>query len=101
MKIICKYCEGTGKLGFQREGCCFCGGSGFVDNLVHNHTNINVSNIKPMKDANDIQYKGDLDKYFKEVEECNISNNIISILLDMYKELNNIKIQLNINRLIK
>lgn len=54
-----------------------------------------------MKDANDIQYKGDLDKYFKEVEECNISNNIISILLDMYEELNNIKIQLNINRLIK
>lgn len=38
MKTICKYCEGTGKLGFQREGCCFCGGSGFVDNLVHNHT---------------------------------------------------------------
>lgn len=27
--MICKYCEGTGKLGFQRETCCFCDGTGF------------------------------------------------------------------------
>lgn len=27
-KEICEYCEGTGKLGFQRETCWFCGGKG-------------------------------------------------------------------------
>lgn len=30
MKVICKHCEGTGKLGFQRETCCFCGGKGYT-----------------------------------------------------------------------
>lgn len=30
MKEICKHCEGTGKLGFQRETCCFCGGKGYT-----------------------------------------------------------------------
>jgi hypothetical protein len=30
MKETCKHCEGTGKLGFQRETCCFCGGKGYT-----------------------------------------------------------------------
>ena len=28
-KIICEYCNGTGKLGFQQETCWFCQGNGF------------------------------------------------------------------------
>ena len=32
----CEFCEGTGKLGFQREDCCFCGGSGEVEIEVLN-----------------------------------------------------------------
>lgn len=27
--MYCRYCEGTGKLGMQRETCSFCGGSGY------------------------------------------------------------------------
>ena len=30
-KVRCKYCEGTGKLGFQREGCCWCFGKGYYE----------------------------------------------------------------------
>lgn len=30
MKETCKHCEGTGKLGLQRETCCFCGGKGYT-----------------------------------------------------------------------
>lgn len=30
MREVCKLCDGTGKLGFQREGCCGCGGTGFI-----------------------------------------------------------------------
>lgn len=30
MKEICNYCEGTGKLGFQRETCWFCQGEGYI-----------------------------------------------------------------------
>ena len=28
--MVCKDCEGTGKLGLQREDCFYCGGSGYV-----------------------------------------------------------------------
>jgi len=31
---VCKYCEGTGKLGFQQEGCCYCGGSGYIKEKI-------------------------------------------------------------------
>ncbi|EQK39802.1 hypothetical protein C672_3580 [[Clostridium] bifermentans ATCC 638] len=47
-KKICKDCGGTGKLGFQREDCWFCGGSGFVleekieDTVCENCEGINV-----------------------------------------------------------
>lgn len=27
---VCKYCQGTGKIGFQQEGCCYCSGSGYI-----------------------------------------------------------------------
>lgn len=101
MKIICKDCQGTGKLGFQRETCWFCGGSGYVDDLVYKPVNSNLSivdpinldeyMIKPIKDVRNIKYEGDLDKYFKEVKQCDISNDIICILTDMYEEFNSIK----------
>lgn len=29
----CKACEGTGKLGFQRESCWFCGGTGETNKM--------------------------------------------------------------------
>lgn len=110
MKTICKDCQGTGKLGFQREDCWFCGGSGYIDDLVHRPINPNLSVIEPInldiysiestKDVRNIRYEGDLDKYFKEVKECDISNDIICVLADLYEEFNNIKNQLNNNRLI-
>ena len=31
---VCKQCEGTGKLGFQREDCCFCYGTGYVKEKI-------------------------------------------------------------------
>ena len=30
-RIICKYCEGTGKLGFQKKDCCCCFGKGYYE----------------------------------------------------------------------
>lgn len=30
MKKICSLCNGSGKLGFQREDCCCCFGTGFI-----------------------------------------------------------------------
>ena len=30
-KVRCEYCEGTGKLGFQREDCCCCFGKGYYE----------------------------------------------------------------------
>ncbi len=30
MKKVCSLCEGTGKLGFQREDCCSCFGTGYI-----------------------------------------------------------------------
>lgn len=31
MKEACKFCDGTGRLGFQQEYCCGCFGTGFVE----------------------------------------------------------------------
>lgn len=31
MKKRCSLCEGTGKLGFQREDCCSCFGTGYIE----------------------------------------------------------------------
>lgn len=31
---VCKKCEGTGKLGFQREGCCYCDGEGYIKEKI-------------------------------------------------------------------
>lgn len=84
MYTICKDCEGTGKLGFQREDCWFCGGRGYVDDLADKNIKIDSTMIRPSKDIKDVRYKGDLDKYFKEVKECDITNDIVMILSDMY-----------------
>ena len=37
MKVRCSLCEGTGKLGFQREDCCSCFGEGFIDVKYENN----------------------------------------------------------------
>lgn len=83
MKTICKDCGGTGKLGFQREACWFCGGSGYIDDLVHKIP-LDSSMIEPIKDVRTIKYEGALDKYFEEVNKCDIANDIVKILSDMY-----------------
>lgn len=31
---ICSFCEGTGKLGFQREECCSCFGKGYIGKYI-------------------------------------------------------------------
>lgn len=31
---ICKECEGTGRLGFQREHCYYCDGSGYIKKKI-------------------------------------------------------------------
>lgn len=42
-------------------------------------------NDRPFKDANDVHYNGDLDEYFRAINECDITNNTIMILKDMYE----------------
>lgn len=31
---VCKYCEGTGKLGLQRESCFYCEGDGYIKEKI-------------------------------------------------------------------
>lgn len=67
----------------------FCGGSGYIDDLVHKTMEIDSVVIKPFKDIRNVQYEGDLDKYFKEANECDVQNDIIRILSDMYDLIKN------------
>ena len=91
MKIICKNCNGTGKLGFQLEDCCFCGGTGYLDDFVYKNNNNNILTAKIFipKSSTDIKYKGDLDAYFKEIESCDIVDNTTLILKDLYNLIKN------------
>lgn len=50
---------------------------------------------RPLSDATKILYHGDLDKYFADVKGCEISNQFISILNDMYEEINQLKSIIN------
>ena len=91
MKIICKDCNGTGKLDFQMEDCWFCGGTGYIDNLVYKNNNDNILNAKIFapKSSADIKYKGNLDAYFKEIESCDMVDNTTLILKDLYNLIKN------------
>lgn len=39
------------------------------------------------RNAFEITYKGNLDEYFENVGECDISSNILNVMSDMYKEI--------------
>ena len=84
MEIVCKDCGGTGKLGFQREDCWFCGGNGYINDLVYKSIEVENAMIRQCRDATNVKYNGNLDEYFQEVKECDITNDIIMILSDMY-----------------
>lgn len=89
MKTVCKDCQGTGRLGFQQESCWCCGGSGYIDDLVYKAPTVYESVITPIKDASNITYEGNLEKYFKEVKECNIQSDTTRILSDIYDLIKN------------
>ena len=84
MKKRCDYCEGTGKLGPQNETCSFCGGIGYLSDLVHRMATIDSSCIKQIKDVRNVRYNGDLEEYFKQISECDITNDLLSVLSDIY-----------------
>lgn len=52
----CKFCEGTGKLGFQQEDCWFCAGSGEIEVRVLNDKDIRIkcNQIQKLLDGTDI-----------------------------------------------
>ena len=43
-KVRCKYYEGTGKLGFQREDCCCCFGKGYYE-VEETRTHLKIKKI--------------------------------------------------------
>lgn len=48
-------------------------------------------NNRPFKDAKEVHYNGNLDEYFKAVSECDITNNTVMILKDMYELIKKLK----------
>lgn len=51
----------------------------------NNNFKIATYKIKSFKDVNDVHYNGNLDEYFRAVGECDITNNTVMILKDMYE----------------
>ncbi len=51
----------------------------------NNNFEIATYKIKSFKNANDVHYNGNLDEYFRAVGECDIINNTVMILKDMYE----------------
>lgn len=60
------------------------------------HTSsLNPFEIKQLSNASNILYNGDLDEYFKEVKECDIGNQYIDILQDIYEEIKQLRSVIN------
>lgn len=50
-----------------------------------NNFEISTYKIKSFKDIKDVHYNGNLDEYFRAVSECDITNDTVMILNDMYE----------------
>lgn len=50
-------------------------------------SSVDNAEIKQLSNASSVLYHGDLDKYFKEIKECDIGNQYIDVLHDIYEEI--------------
>lgn len=57
----------------------------------NNNFEIATYKIKSFKNVNDVYYNGNLDEYFRVVGECDITNNTVMILKDMYELIKKLK----------
>lgn len=70
MKKICSLCNGSGKLGFQREDCCCCFGTGFIGKDIQKIYLKGISNKSIWKnELFDIIKDNDNIKYIENLEE--------------------------------
>lgn len=50
--------------------------------------------INKPKDAKDVNYKYNLDKYFEEISDCTYTTQELIILNDMYKEIKKLRAEI-------
>lgn len=50
--------------------------------------------INKPKDARDVDYKHNLDKYFEEISDCTYTTQELIILNDMYKEIKKLRAEI-------
>lgn len=67
-----------GRCNFKCDICSF-------NTNKDNNFEISTYKIESFKDIKDVHYNGNLDEYFRAVSECDITNDIVMILNDMYE----------------
>lgn len=90
---ICKDCDGTGRLGLQREGCSSCLGSGYIkEKILLNKKCVEIGlenlierqlRITDMIDGNNAYTKDECKKRLALIEERDLINHTLNNLFNI------------------